>query len=188
MRTTAVALTLLPLAAGVRVPLGLALLPLAAGVRVPITRSASVRMAADKKTDIVTTLRSSLPTLGFGLLATSAASGLVDKVPRFFAGGISAPGTLDILINVVLLGFAGQYLLKSFGIIGKVDYGGLEGLEVASCAREAGERALAGEVPTRSKDGNYEVATFAGGCFWGTELHFQRIPGVVATCMPPLPA
>ena len=42
MRTTAVALTLLPLAAGVRVPLGLALLPLAAGVRVPITRSASV--------------------------------------------------------------------------------------------------------------------------------------------------
>ena len=183
MRSTGFALTLLPLAAGVRVPLGLALLPLAAGVRVPITRSASVRMAADKKTDIVTTLRSSLPTLGFGLLATSAASGLVDKVPRFFAGGISAPGTLDVLINVVLLAFAGQYLLKTLGVIGKVDYGGLEGLEVASCAREAGERALAGEVPTRSKDGSYEVATFAGGCFWGTELHFQRIPGVVATCV-----
>ena len=58
-------------------------------------------------------------------------------------------------------------------MIGKVDYGGLEGLEVASCAREAGERALAGEVPTRSKDGNYEVATFAGGCFWGTSCTFS---------------
>ena len=49
-------------------------------------------------------------------------------------------------------------------------------------ALEAGEHALRGEVPTRTSDG-YEVATFAGGCFWGTELHFQRIPGVVATCV-----
>ena len=38
-------------------------------------------------------------------------------------------------------------------------------------------------MPTRSSDGRYEVATFAGGCFWGTELHFQRIPGVIATCV-----
>eukprot|EP01031_Cornospumella_fuschlensis_P028273 gene28273-34140_t len=26
-----------------------------------------------------------------------------------------------------------------------------------------------------------EVATFAGGCFWGIELAFQRVPGVVKT-------
>lgn len=32
-------------------------------------------------------------------------------------------------------------------------------------------------------DAVYEVATFAGGCFWGTELQFQRIPGVFATCV-----
>ena len=53
---------------------------------------------------------------------------------------------------------------------------------MGSFAREAGEWALAGEVPTKSKDG-FEVATFAGGCFWGTELHFQRLPGVVETCV-----
>ena len=29
----------------------------------------------------------------------------------------------------------------------------------------------------------WEIATFAGGCFWGTELHFQRVPGVVSTCV-----
>ena len=27
----------------------------------------------------------------------------------------------------------------------------------------------------------YEAATFAGGCFWGVELAFQRAPGVVGT-------
>ena len=47
---------------------------------------------------------------------------------------------------------------------------------------EAAENALAGAVPEASKDG-YLIATFAGGCFWGTELHFQRVPGVVSTCV-----
>jgi len=67
-------------------------------------------------------------------------------------------------------------------VIGGVNYEELEGLP-KSYAREAGERAMASEVSALSKDGRYEVATFAGGCFWGTELHFQRIPGVVATCV-----
>ena len=61
-----------------------------------------------------------------------------------------------------------------------VDYAALRGRP--SFAREAGEYALAGETPAKSKDG-YEIATFAGGCFWGTELHFQRMPGVIATCV-----
>jgi len=37
-------------------------------------------------------------------------------------------------------------------------------------------------VRLNSKDG-YEIGTFAGGCFWGTELHFQRVEGVIATCV-----
>jgi hypothetical protein len=48
-------------------------------------------------------------------------------------------------------------------------YGSLDDLTVGSLARDAGEWALSAVVPTRSTDGQYEVATFAGGCFWGTE-------------------
>ena len=59
------------------------------------------------------------------------------------------------MVAVVQLG-------KMAGVIGKVDYAALEGLP-KSFAYEAGERALAGEVSAMSKDGRYEVATFAGG-------------------------
>lgn len=61
------------------------------------------------------------------------------------------------------------------------DYKKLNGLP-HSFALEAGEHALAGRVPAASKDG-WAIATFAGGCFWGTELHYMRMPGVVATCV-----
>ena len=60
-----------------------------------------------------------------------------------------------------------------------IDYAALPG-RPASWAREAGAFAVEGAVPARSADG-LAVATFAGGCFWGLELAFQRVPGVVAT-------
>jgi peptide-methionine (S)-S-oxide reductase len=61
-------------------------------------------------------------------------------------------------------------------------YSSLRGLP-HSLGRDAGAWALSGAVPERSADGQYSVATFAGGCFWGTELRYQRLPGVIATCV-----
>ena len=61
----------------------------------------------------------------------------------------------------------------------EIPYAALPGLP-ESFAREAGEHALAGRTPVKSKDG-YAIATFAAGCFWGVELEFQRVSGVVAT-------
>ena len=31
--------------------------------------------------------------------------------------------------------------------------------------------------------GNHELASFSGGCFWGTEDIFRQVPGVVATAV-----
>ena len=114
-------------------------------------------------------------------LVLVSASGFAEKLPRFLE---SPSGHLfDLAIDAIVFGLASSSLAKSFGILGGVDYSALDGLDKSSLARQAGEWALAGEVPIRSADGRYEVATFAGGCFWGTELHFQRLPGVVATCV-----
>ena len=66
-------------------------------------------------------------------------------------------------------------------MMGLMNYEALSG-RPRSFAKEAGEFALAGEVPVKTHDG-LRVATFAGGCFWSTELHFQRQPGVVVTCV-----
>jgi len=61
----------------------------------------------------------------------------------------------------------------------RCDYSTLIGLP-DSFAKEGAEYAMAGKVVPKSQDG-YEIATFAGGCFWGIELAYQREPGVVAT-------
>ncbi|KAL1523799.1 hypothetical protein AB1Y20_018722 [Prymnesium parvum] len=61
------------------------------------------------------------------------------------------------------------------------DYGTLRGLP-ESYGWEAAQNALAGRVVSQSA-GGAALATLAGGCFWGTELHFMRMPGVIATCV-----
>lgn len=119
----------------------------------------------------------------YAAMGAVAGNGLVTKVPKLIGGEITAGVQIgDVAVDGVLFCVAAVQLAKMAGVIGKVDFAGLEGLP-KSYSFEAGERALAGEVSALSKDGRYEVATFAGGCFWGTELHFQRIPGVIATCV-----
>ena len=58
-----------------------------------------------------------------------------------------------------------------------MDYENLKGM-----AKEVSSYALKGEIPSQSENG-FSIATFAGGCFWGVELAFQRHPGVVETCV-----
>lgn len=69
-----------------------------------------------------------------------------------------------------LLGGGGAYAAG-------IDYAALDhpGPELGSAARE-------GRVLQQSdRDPNVAVATFAGGCFWGLELAYQRVPGVLYT-------
>lgn len=131
----------------------------------------------------LSTVSSSITTILYAVLGATATSGLVDKVPKLMAGDITAGVQVgDVAVDAALFCVAAVQLGKIVGIIGGVDFDSLEGLP-KSFAYEAGQRATAGEVSGLSKDDRYEVCTFAGGCFWGTELYFQRIPGVVATCV-----
>jgi len=115
----------------------------------------------------------SLVQVCYGALLFTSGQGLISDA---LVGSFDRPVVLDLFIFAVSA-------LSLRQTLAKVDYSKLDGAEVKSLARDAGAWALAGTVPTRSSDGRYEVATFAGGCFWGTELHFQRMPGVIATCV-----
>lgn len=87
------------------------------------------------------------------------------------------PRRRPVMMLFNLFGGAGMEL----GAGPRVPYEKLAGLP-ASLGAEAAEYALKGTVPSKTKDGN-SVATFAGGCFWGLELAYQRLPGVIGTCV-----
>ena len=58
------------------------------------------------------------------------------------------------------------------------------GAVTAHARRCVSARAAASSSSTWPPSGvSGELATFAGGCFWGTELHFQRVLGVSATAV-----
>lgn len=76
-------------------------------------------------------------------------------------------------------------LFSSFGggggFASKIDYSAIP-YPVPKIAAAASE----GKVPTEMNainGKNYKLATFAGGCFWGLELAFQRVPGVEYTAV-----
>lgn len=73
----------------------------------------------------------------------------------------------------------GKFFSDGGAFAAGIDYSELEhpGPELAKAAEE-------GRVLVNSdKDPNLAVATFAGGCFWGLELAYQRVPGVVHTAV-----
>jgi len=158
----------------------------------PLLRGTAVRMADGEKPmksanesplSAVTDKLSTVPwnDLLLGFVTVDCAGRLSNSVPALFG---PSPNYLGTALDVLFVGYGALNLAKKAGILKGTDYyADLEGGDVRSFAFEAGEFALAGEVPFRTKDGRYEVATFAGGCFWGTELHYQRINGVINTCV-----
>jgi len=135
-----------------------------------------------------------LPSLSqvlYAWLILVSGSRLAASVPYL---ATNTANTWNLALNGVLCAGSLVLLAKTFQ---KIDYDALEDLSQKSLARQAGAWALEGVVPTTFEIRNNntdddqttteatvcQVATFSGGCFWGTELHYQRIPGVIATAV-----
>ena len=65
------------------------------------------------------------------------------------------------------------------GFYSKIDYDNIP-YPVPTLAAVASEGKVLEEIVKDEKP--LKLATFAGGCFWGLELAYQRVPGVQYTC------
>ena len=66
------------------------------------------------------------------------------------------------------------------GYSNKIDYSAIP-YPVPELASVAMEGSVPEEMERNGKV--YKLATFAGGCFWGLELAYQRVPGVEYTAV-----
>jgi len=69
-------------------------------------------------------------------------------------------------------------LKKTLG--GDLPQRGYDDLVEGTWSHEAAQLALEDKVSPVDSKGN-SIAMFGGGCFWGVELSFQRVPGVIDT-------
>ena len=118
--------------------------------------------------------------------ALAAASASAFAFPNAFVGRsvaartssralVSGTSQMNMFFNL----FSSNSNNNPVGAIKKIDYSTLEhpGPELAAVAQQ-------GLAPAESlRDPHLKLATFAGGCFWGLELAYQRVPGVVYTAV-----
>jgi peptide-methionine (S)-S-oxide reductase len=96
------------------------------------------------------------------------------SLPTGSGSGINKFNTASLSMNIFTNLFSS---LGSGGYEAKIDYTSLD-----YPGPELGAAALAGQVVVPS-DPTLAAATFAGGCFWGLELAYQRVPGVSYTAV-----
>jgi len=127
-------------------------------------------------------------------ITTLAAVGSCYRVRAFAAGSpvpaVHNPGTLLVAarstnnIRTTALPMVFDKLFSAFGGGGgfnaAIDYTALP-YPCPELAMTAMDRTVLKDI--ERKDKKYKVASFAGGCFWGFELAFQRVTGVEYTAV-----
>lgn len=138
------------------------------------------------------------------LAASSATSASAFTVGRTFMGRSFGVGTTTAPMNTATatatrgISSTGMTMIfeNLFGKGGGGNSGGAQaatipyenldhpGPELAKFAIDASTGTGTGTVPEMSpKDPHLALATFAGGCFWGLELAYMRVPGVRYTAV-----
>jgi peptide-methionine (S)-S-oxide reductase len=93
---------------------------------------------------------------------------------NFFGGG-----AYNLKIDYESLDFPGNELAK-YAQEGKIPS---QSSLPSSLPSLSSSSSSSSSSPNTSSTQQLQLATFAGGCFWGLELAFQRVPGVAYTCV-----